>query len=65
MYFLLTLLFCSVVQIALAAEDGGAVEGVAVGGVVWSRVKKAESSADITGRQPSVSVLVLGSTYAV
>lgn len=54
-------------QTALAAEDGGAVEGVAVGwgGVVWSRVKKAESSADITGRQPSVSALVLGSTYAV
>lgn len=62
MYFLLTLLFCSVVQIALAAEDGGAVDW---GGLVWSRVKKAESSADITGRQPSVSVLVLGFTYAV
>lgn len=63
MYFFVTLLFRSVVQIALAAEDGGVVEGA--GGVVWSRVKKAESSTDITGRQPSVSALVLGSTYAV
>lgn len=62
MYSFATLLFRSVVQIALAAEDGGTVEG---GGVVWSRVKKAESSTDITGRQPSVSALVLGSTYAV